>query len=213
MRTPETKQVGARVHRKSGRWVALALLAVACMQCSPLVHAGDLPTDYSAERYEAAWKRSPFTLASVESETPGAETQYVLVAVGGGGNDGAVIVMDRKTQQRIFVTPQPNVQNLRLVAVDGDPDILKVVARITRGGEALTVRFDKGLLVAANQNPVAPNPTGVPIPAVAPQEGAAPQNQTSLPSPVQRTPIATPTPPAQGVRRPVVVPSNPPTSR
>ncbi|MBI4024405.1 MAG: hypothetical protein HY360_05450 [Verrucomicrobia bacterium] len=172
-----------------------------------------LPKGYPAERYDPVWKRSPFTLSSVEQETVkvGFAQQLALVGVAKIGSAETVMIVNKQSQERFTVSEEPGQHGIRLISIQQNLDPLKVAATLKKGDETAVVRFDPVLLKAASavQPTVHPPMTTANNPAgAAPALGQPVQVQASpAPSPPQ------PPPTTNEVRRRIIIPANPPVAK
>lgn len=122
-----------------------------------------IPAGFGVDRYASLWEHSPFTIASVQQDaTPaGFAEKLALVGVAKIGTENLATVINKDSQERISVSSKPNDQGWKLIAVDSDPDLLKVVATIQSGNETAKVRFDPALIAASAQPQPQPPPPNV----------------------------------------------------
>ena len=169
------------------------LLILACL-ASPMVRAGVIPVGYSLDRYSSLWKRSPFTIASVQQEVvpAGFASKFALVGLAKIGSEDVVTLLDKESQERIILSSQEGAQDLKLILVERDADPLKTSVTIQKGGETGRVKFDPSLLAAANPpSPAAPASAGAQVTPVQPSpQLLRVRRSLPIPSPYQAQPPA-----------------------
>jgi len=158
-----------------------------------LAKAGPVPEGYPVDRYSTLWKRSPFTIASVQQDAvpDSFASKLALVGVARIGSEDFVILLNKDSQERINVSSITNGQGLKLIAVEANPDPLKASATIQKGTEIANVKYDQTLLAASSVPVPAVN---VAAPQALPPNGEPPIPHTG-PTPVRRhRPLPMPTP-------------------
>ena len=128
-----------------------------------------LPVGLEYSRFSALGKKSPFTLASSTEEAADfAKDLYLSGFVRLDGED-YVMVANRAKPDRVLVGKKssPSAQGMLLVEVKKDPsgDPAKMEARIKKGGEVATLKYEvAGGGASVPTPPVAGGQPGVPIP-------------------------------------------------
>jgi len=180
------------------------LLPLACAGLHPAA-AANVPEGYSAERYEAMWRRSPFTLSSVTEEpVAGFAEQLSLSSIMMVGDEPHVSILNKQTQKRFSVSPGKPSDGIEIVSVTSPSSPREAEALIRKGVETAKIRFDLNLLKATAAAP-GPQPP-MPQPGVIPQPGSVPQPPGTQPGIQPGTP---PNPNAIRTRRRVIIPSQP----
>jgi len=128
-----------------------------------------LPANLEYSRFAALGKKSPFTLASSTEEAADFAKDLVLAGFVRLDGEDFVMVANKSNPARVLVgkRPSPSAQGMVLVEVKKDPagDARKMEARIKKGGEVATVKYEAtggGGSVAAS--PVAGGQPGMPAP-------------------------------------------------
>jgi hypothetical protein len=145
-----------------------------------------LPAILEYSRFAALGKKSPFTLASSTGELADFAKDLYLAGFARMAGEEYVVVANKTKPDRVLVgkKPSPSAQEMVLVEVKKDPsgDAAKMEARIKKGGEVATLKYE---VFGGGEAP------GVP-PVVAGQPGAPaplPPNATGVPAqPSQTTP-------------------------
>jgi hypothetical protein len=119
-----------------------------------------VPQGFPAERYEALWKKSPFTLSSAgpEDGPAGFAQNLALTGVAQVGSDTLITLFNRQTQQRFLVSTKEPVDGINLVSVTTDRDLSKVSAVLKKGGETGTVKYDMATINMPSANAGGPPP-------------------------------------------------------
>jgi hypothetical protein len=168
------------------------------------------PKAYSADRYAAIWKRSPFIVETVAvQQSAGLATKYSLVGIAQMNNEPVVFLQDNNASDpargRILVSkthPSPSQISLGIelvsLVIDRDPGNSSAVIR--KGGEQATLSYAASQLASAGKAagaPAAPRP-GIPAPnmpggvprppgiPVPPPSAAVPNNTSGAPPPTRR---------------------------
>lgn len=137
---------------------------------SSFAKAGVVPEGYPIGRYSSLWEHSPFTIASVQTDTVQANfaSKLALVGLAKIGSDNLVTLLNKDSQERISVSSEANEQGIKLVSVDADSDPLKTTVTIQQGNETAKVKFDPALLAAPSApvpgSPGVTHPPNVPHP-------------------------------------------------
>jgi len=106
-----------------------------------------IPKGFEIKRYEALWKRSPFTLESVVPELQkGFAADLMLVGTFSIGPRNYVTVINSKTAQRFLVSETLNSNGILLVSIEKNEDPTKVTATLKKGEETSIVKFDPATL-------------------------------------------------------------------
>ena len=143
-----------------------------------------LPGVLEYSRYAALGKKSPFTLAS-STEAP-ADFAKDLVLAGFVRIEGEdfIMVANKTRPDRVLVgkKPSPSAQGMLLIEVKKDPsgDPTKMEARVKKGTEVATLKYEVTGGGGAPPAPVATGQPSVPVPAMANNPGVP-----ALPSPAQ----------------------------
>jgi hypothetical protein len=106
------------------------------------------PSGYSAQRYEALWKRSPFTLSSISDDAGTKASNFALAGYLKIGDSEFVTVIDKQSRVTSFVSREPNAQGLKLLSVSTNVDPLKVTAQICKADITEMVGYDPAILSA-----------------------------------------------------------------
>lgn len=151
------------------------------------LQADNIPQGYEADRYEALWKRSPFTLSSIADDANAAPTGLAERFSLGGlftiANKDYIFVIDKtKPTEHLLVSSEPNDMGLSLESVHYDAALENTTAKIKMGEETGVIRFDPTALAAATppQPQMPPN-----MPPGMPQRPFTPM-PNSMPNPPQR---------------------------
>ena len=156
------------------------------------------PAGYAAQRYEALWKRSPFTLSSISDATGSKTSSFALAGYLKIGSSEYVTLVNRQSHETFFVSSEPNAQGLKLVSVQPSADPLKVTAQISRADVAETVGYDPAILSAPVKGAppvqvasatVNPGPVLVPVPEPNTRPERAPHAERHI---LRPTPILPP---------------------
>ncbi|WP_093282820.1 hypothetical protein [Verrucomicrobium sp. GAS474] len=112
-----------------------------------------LPSAIPPERYQAIWRRAPFSPPS-QPPDEGPSSEWALSGYLRSGDHSLVFLVDRQTQKHLVVTETPNSDGLALCSIDGGPDLLHTSVRVKVAEEIVTVKFDPdAVLVAASADP------------------------------------------------------------
>ena len=168
-----------------------------------------LPGVLEYSRYAALGKKSPFTLAS-STEAP-ADFAKDLVLAGFVRMEGEdfVMVANKTRPDRVLVgkKPSPSAQGMLLIEVKKDPsgDPTKMEARVKKGTEVATLKYEATGGGGAAPAPVAAGQPSVPVPGipnpgvpaqpgqVQPGQAAGGQSGRNLSNVIRRRVIPTPT--------------------
>lgn len=104
------------------------------------------PSNYPVERYEAAWKKNPFTLktAPIAIERVSFAKDLALGAVYQIGDNTTVVVVNTKTRERYkLVNDQPSSAGIKVKAVYKKDSRKETYVEVEAGGEAATIRYDE----------------------------------------------------------------------
>jgi hypothetical protein len=153
------------------------------------------PSGYSAQRYEALWKRSPFTLSSISDDAGTKTSNFALAGYLKIGDSEFVTVINKQSHQTSFVSREPNAQGLKLVSVSTNADPLKVTAQICKADITEMVGYDPAILsapvktgppaqvAAATTNPISTLPATVEQP-VPPEHAPHAERRILRPTPI-----------------------------
>lgn len=138
-----------------------------------------LPASLEYSRFSALGKKSPFTLASSAEEAADfAKDLYLSGFVRLEGED-YVMVANKTKPDRVLVgkKPSPSAQGMLLIEVKRDPsgDPSKMEARVKKGGETATLKYEVAGGGGTPPVPVATGQPGVPAPSVPNIPGVQPQ--------------------------------------
>jgi len=104
------------------------------------------PQGYPVDRYEAAWKKNPFTLktAPIAIEKVSFAKDLALGAVYQIGEDTTVVVVNTKTRERFkLINDQPSTAGLKVKAVFQKDTRKDSYVEVEAGGELATLRYDE----------------------------------------------------------------------
>jgi len=118
------------------------------------------PASYPVERYEAAWKKNPFTLktAPVAIEKISFAKDLALGAVYQIGDDTTVVVVNTKTRERFkLLNDQSTPAGIKVKAVYHADSRKDTYVEVEAGGEVAALRYDDNYQrqMAAQQQPPA----------------------------------------------------------
>jgi len=155
-------------------------------------HAGEeIPTGFKLERYARVWEHNPFTL--VTPDAPKAKLspfdKLFLTSWLKDGSRDVIFIQNLETNEVQKITAEPNQDNLRLIALQLNPNPQLVEAVISDGKEQGPVkfRFDVQSSVAQTASPPAQVANkGAPGQALNPAQLAP----GALPRPSSNPPIA-----------------------
>lgn len=106
-----------------------------------------LPKGFEVKRYEALWKRSPFTLESIVPELQkGFAADLMLVGTFSIGPRNYATVLNSKTLLRFLVSETLNSNGILLVSIAKNEDPTKVTATLKKGEETSIIKFDPAAL-------------------------------------------------------------------
>ncbi|MES2307453.1 MAG: hypothetical protein V4507_01205 [Verrucomicrobiota bacterium] len=174
-----------------------------------------LPQRYPLERYDELRKHLPFgkpTVIETEAAKPPPFTDdLALLGFSKVGSGYFVTLTNKKTQQKIFLSPKEKPDGITVAEVINSSDLTKVEIKLKKGDEVSSLKFDPTFLSGPKPGamPIQPQPgvmtQGAPIPPsnVTPPNGTPPEG-TNVP----------PSQPAQILRRTrrVNMPISPPPS-
>ena len=121
--------------------------SLSCFSITTDLSANAIPQGFGIKRYEALWKRSPFTLESVVPELQkGFAADLMLVGTFSIGPRNYVTVVNSKTAQRFLVSETLNSNGILLVSIEKNEDPTKVTATLKKGEETSIVKFDPAAL-------------------------------------------------------------------
>jgi hypothetical protein len=155
----------------------LLILAFTTVCLLPPGQAEDdlIPQGFPPERYEPLWKKSPFSLSSVAQDVPGGFAEkFILTGILKIGDTPYADVLNKETKERMFLSAQPNPQDIRIEKLESGTDLSQVVVTLRKGNEVGVLRYDQEYLKqtlnqAAPPMPANPAPMA-PRPAVNPQQ-------------------------------------------
>jgi len=156
-----------------------------------------LPKALEAGRFAPLGKKSPFTLASTTEENADFAKDLILAGYVRMEGQDFVLVANRTRPDRLMVgtTPSPAAQGMILLQVEKDPsgDPTKLKAKIRKGAEVATLKYEAGAAPAGQAVPAQPA-AGVPAPVAPTAPGAAAPNPAPGAPVIRRRVI--PVPPA-----------------
>ena len=184
-----------------------------------------IPQRYPLDRYDSLRKHLPFgkpTVIETEAPKPPPFTDdLTLLGFSKVGSGYFVTLSNKKTQQKIFLSPKEKPDGITIAEVINNADLNKVEIKLKKGAEIASVKFDPAFLAGPKPgtfpmpNPLLPQmnpqnsnaqPTSEndaqPQPPTTPVAGSAPNPQPS------DNPNGTP-PPIKRIRR-VIVPTQSP---
>lgn len=128
-----------------------------------------LPAGLEYSRFSALGRKSPFTLASSTEEAADFAKDLALAGFVRLEGEDYVMVANKTKPDRVLVgrKPSPSAQGMLLVEVKKDPsgDPAKMEARIKKGGEVATLKYEvTGGGGAAPATPMAGGQPGAPVP-------------------------------------------------
>lgn len=128
-------------------WSAMSEEAPSSPPETPIIQTSSrLPTSLNYSRFTALGKKSPFTLASSTEEAADFAKDLFLSGFVRLDGEDFVMVANKTKPDRILVGKKsgPSAQGMVLVEVRKDPsgDATKMVARIKRGGEVATLKYE-----------------------------------------------------------------------
>lgn len=169
----------------------------------PRVLADDPPVPvegFSASRYEALWKKSPFSVATPESAPDSPDYSLVGIAEFDGVSYASVI--DRKTQEHLLVSSDKPVNGLTLTNITRGHEGSDTTVVVQKDGQPLTLKLERAPLPTADMSPGAP-----PMPNVPPPGSLTPPIQIPMPG---TTPATTYRPLVPRIHRSIIhLPPNP----
>lgn len=166
-----------------------------------------LPASLVFSRFSALGKKSPFTLASSNEEAADFAKDLVLAGFVRLDGEDFVMVANKTKPDRVLVgkKPSPSAQGMILVEMKKDPsgDPVKMEARIKKGGEVATLKYEvTGGGGAVSASPAVQGQPGAPVPNIPgmgvqqgqPQAGQAAggQGQKVAPAVIRRRVIPIP---------------------
>jgi hypothetical protein len=102
-----------------------------------------IPIGFNSERYARLWERNPFTL--VTPRAPPVQTsvfdKLILTSWLRDGRTDVVFIQNTETNQVEKITGEPNLSNLRLIALHLNPNAQFVEAVLSDGKEQGAVKF------------------------------------------------------------------------
>ena len=148
--------------------IALVAPSLLCLGMPPLGLAEELeensgpgsdviPKMPPKERYLAVWENSPFELEAPpppppeQPEVKSFAEEMALAGIFEMGDTALITVLDRATGEYFEVGKQAGENGIRLVEVANNPDPTSASAKIAKGEEEATIRYDQKLLAAAPQ--------------------------------------------------------------
>lgn len=100
----------------------------------------DLPQPFDPNTLVPMVQNSPFTRIVSVSDS------LVLTGVAYVDGKPVVTLLDRQTKESLVVTEQPNLRGWTLVDASASTDITRAQARISIGGEPVSIRYDASAL-------------------------------------------------------------------
>jgi hypothetical protein len=116
---------------------------------------------YSPDRYQALWKKSPFTLSSITEEVQGGFAQNLALAgILKIGKRQYVSVYDKETKKRLFLSSEAEEEGILVEKIEFANDLDKVTVTLKKGAEISTLRYDQEFL----KQPLTENAVVSPMP-------------------------------------------------
>lgn len=103
----------------------------------------EIPVGFKLERYDRVWEHNPFTLVAPASPQARRSVfdKLVLTSWLKDGRTDVIYVQNSETNEAQKITPEPNQDNLRLIALRLNPSPQLVEAVISDGKEEGSVKF------------------------------------------------------------------------
>lgn len=201
--------------------------------------ADTIPQQYPLDRYDSLRKHLPFgkpTVIETEAPKPPPFTEdLTLLGFSKVGSGYFVTLLNKKTQQKILLSPKDKPDGITVAEVLNNSTLAKVEIKLKKGNEIASVKFDPNFLTGAQpgnpMNPMTENQNNSPDfsnanPPPTPFAGQPPQsndngtlfptqnqnvnpNQNGNPSANQNQQPGTPPSPIKRIRR-VIVPTQSP---
>ncbi|MBL9129919.1 MAG: hypothetical protein JNG86_01880 [Verrucomicrobiaceae bacterium] len=120
----------------------------------------DLPQPFDPTVLTQVVENSPFTRIVSVSDS------LVLTGVAYVDGKPVVTLLDKSTKESLVVTDQPNLRGWTLVEATPSADITRAQAKISIGGEPVSIRYDASALTkdALKKDKSSPSPGGPPPP-------------------------------------------------
>ncbi len=141
------------------------------------------PAQIPLTRYQPLWNKSPFTLESADTSAQSAAQHLFLVGLVKSGETCIVTIYNKQTQERTVLSPGQNKAGMELISVTDTDQIKQASAKIRRGQETATVRYDTSVVSGGAGAPGSPQQAQSVMHPSAPRMPAQPQPLQPPPTP------------------------------
>ncbi len=109
-----------------------------------------IPSSFPTERYQPMWERSPFVLPTPEVAVveTGFADDLVLTGYSKIGEAYYVTLQNKKTQQKVIVSPDEAPDGMKVSTVLDNSNLLEVIVVLTKGDNKAEVKFDPNLFAS-----------------------------------------------------------------